>query len=292
MRLIAILLALWANQHPRKVDSWRSPEPFLRYLRWLERSLWERVGDHPWLRLALALLPPVLLFALLQVLLEGWLLGLAEIALGAWALLFLHGPGSPDEQVRDFCADWREGRIDSARSHAAELTDSSTNTASAASLPLLAAAGLFWQSYRRWLSGIFWLLLLGPVGPVALRLIVLLHEHAQRQSDDELADSSNQLLALADWLPARAAALSFALAGSFVHARDAWRKAGDESDQAARLVAAAGVGALHIDDAEEPFDPESDDVEEFLQDARELVGRSSMIWVAVAALLTIAGWLY
>lgn len=292
MRLIALLIALWANRHPQKVDRWRDPAPFLRYVHWLQSRLPTPSNRDALLRLALALLPPILLFALLQIWLEGWLFGLAEIALGVWALLFLHGAGRPEEQLQEFGSAWRDGQLGAARGHVAELTGSSAATASEAALPLLAAAGLFWQSYRRLLSGIFWLLLLGPVGPLALRLIVLTHETALLH-DEALAVHSNRLLAALDWLPARAAALSFALAGSFVHARAAWRKAQQESDEPARLVAASGVGALHLDDSsDELFDTADDEVEDFLQDAQELVGRSLMVWLAAAALLTIAGWLY
>lgn len=293
MRLIAILIAFWANQHPQKIDRWRNPTLYLRYLHWLQERLATHFGDKQDLvQLVLALLPPILIFALLQVWLEGWFFGLAEIALGIWALLFLHGPGRPEEQLKDFGEAWREGHIGSARGYAAELSGSSTATASESTLPLLATAGLFWQTYRRLLSGIFWLLLLGPIGPFALRLVVLTHE-AVKLRDSRLTDYSERLLGILDWLPARASALSFALAGSFVHARSAWRQAQHESKHASRLVAATAIGALHIDDlAEEIFEAEDDDLEDLLQDAQELVGRSLMVWVAVAALLTIAGWLY
>lgn len=293
MRLIAILLALWANRHPLQVDRWRDPGPFLRYLHWLQARLPAASSRDAQLRLALALLPPILIFALLQAWLEDWLFGLAEIALGVWALLFLHGSGRPDEQLQEFRQAWREGHVGTARGYATDLTGSAVTTASDPSLPLLAVAGLFWQTYRRLLSGIFWLLLLGPVGPVAVRLLVLTNETAQVRGDVDITDYSTRLLHLVDWLPARAAALSLALAGSFVPARDAWRKAQQESDDPTRLVTAAGIGALHIDDlAEELFDPADDDADDLLQDSQELVGRSLMIWIAVAALLTIAGWLY
>src|SRR5699024_9772232 len=132
-----------------------------------------------------------------------------------------------------------------------------------------------------------WLLIIGPVGPFAVRLVVLTHEAASLRNDG-LAQYSRTLLHLIDWLPARAAALSFALAGSFVQAREAWLDAHKTHPDSRNLVVSSGIGALDCDDPIE--DP--DDMEELMRSARELVSRSLLIWIAVAALLTIAGWLY
>lgn len=125
---------------------------------------------------------------------------------------------------------------------------------------------------------------------MALRLAWLARDAAaERGGTDELARAADKVMHVLDWLPARAAALSFGLAGSFVHAFDGWRNSQEEPDAGLReLVTAAGLGALDVD--RPPSDAE--DVEDMLRDGRDLVGRSLMVWVAVAALLTIAGWLY
>lgn len=290
MRLIAILLALWANHHPRSAERWRRPGPFLRYLSWIWNRLPVRADDNGALRLAAGLLPPVLLFWLLQAWFGDWLLGIGEMLLGVWALVFLHGPGRVDDQVEDFLDAWREGRLDSARAVAARLADREVVAVSDGQLPMTALEGLFWQSYRRLLGGIFWLLIVGPIGPIALRLAWLARDAAvERGEPDGLASAADKVMHVLDWLPARAAALSFGLAGSFVHAFDGWRNSQEEPDAGLRdLVTAAGLGALDMD--QPPSDVE--EVEDMLRDGRDLVGRSLMVWVAVAALLTIAGWLY
>jgi membrane protein required for beta-lactamase induction len=287
MRLIAILLSLWANRYPRQVDRWRRPEPYFRYVDWL----WTRLpaGDGGALSLFAALLPPIVLFALLQAWVGDWLLGLGEVVLGVWALLFLHGPGRIDDQLEGFLEVWRDGHLGSARARAAELVGREVDAAADAELPAAALEGLFWQSYRRLFGGIFWLLILGPVGAVALHLVALTCEAARRRGDDSLIEASELVLHVLDWLPARATALSYGLAGSFVHAVEAWRASQEEPDAGPReLVVGAGLGAAHLERA--PSD--LDGVEEALRDARDLVGRSLMVWIAVAALLTIAGWLY
>lgn len=286
MRLIAILLALWANHHPEKVDRWRRPEPFLHYLDWVRARLPEHTDKDGLLQLIAILLPPLLLFTILQIMLDDWLLGIAEIALGAWALMFLHGPGRVDDKLDSFIQAWREGHFGTARSQAAELAGRDIDTFSNVQLPLAAMEGLFWQSYRRLLVGIFWLLIIGPVGPVAVRLAALTHDVASTH-DNRLAQYSKTLLHWIDWLPSRAAALSFALAGSFVQAKEGWQDAIADSN-AQILVVSAGIGALDFDDSPD----DSDEMEEILRDARELIGRSLMVWIGVAAMLTIAGWLY
>lgn len=288
MRLIAILLALWANHHPYRIDRWRRPEPFLNYLNWVCARIPERSDRDSLLQLIAALLPPLLLFAVVQVMLDDWLLGIAEIALGVWALLFLHGPGRADDQLDSFTQAWREGHYDTARNQASELAGRTVgDDISNSQLPLVAIEGLFWQSYRRVLVGIFWLLIIGPVGPVAVRLVALTHESASARSSS-FAHYSKALLNLIDWLPARAGALSFALAGSFVRARQAWQDSQDTEFNARSLIVGTGIGALDADDSPD----DADEVEEALREARELVGRSLMVWIAIAALLTIAGWLY
>jgi membrane protein required for beta-lactamase induction len=288
MRLIAILLALWANHHPHQIDRWRRPEPFLHYLDWVCARIPGRSDRDSLLQLVAALLPPLLLFAVVQVMLDDWLLGIAEIALGVWALLFLHGSGRADDQLDSFIQAWREGHYGTARNQASELAGRTIDDATSnGQLPLAAMEGLFWQSYRRVLVGIFWLLIIGPVGPVAVRLVALAHESASARSSS-FAHYSKALLNLIDWLPSRAAALSFALAGSFVRARQAWQDSQVAGFNARSLVVGTGIGALDADDSPD----DADEVEETLREARELVGRSLMVWIAIAALLTIAGWLY
>jgi|SRR5690625_1632378 len=288
MRLIAILLALWANHHPERIDRWRRPEPFLHYLSWVCDRWPEAQERDGLLRLAAILLPPLLLFLIIQILLDGWLFGIAEILLGFWALLFLHGPGRTDDQLDDFIKACQERHLGAAQGLAADLAERDSYVElSHAELPKMATEGLLWQTYRRILSGLFWLLLLGPIGPVAVRLAALTAATA-RSEDSNLAYYSERLLHLIDWLPARAAALSFALVGSFVEAREAWQDAQQTSPDARSLIVSTGVGALDLDEWSE--DP--DDMVEIIQTTRELAGRSLMIWIAIAALLTIAGWLY
>lgn len=286
MRLIAILLSLWANRYPEQVDRWRRPDGFFRYAAWIDaRCAGARLDDGLSCFLAV-LLPPVLLMAALQWLAADALLGLGELILGLWALLFAHGPGQVDRRLEEFVDGWRQGRPERAREALAELAAGPLPEDDAA-LPRAAVEALFWRSYRQLYGGLFWLLLLGPVGPVLLRSAELTREYAARREEPAMAHFAGAFLHALDWLPARATALAFGLAGSFVHAIEAWRAAREEPDvQPRHIVVHAGLGALS------PEEPESEAVEELVEDARALVSRALLVWLSATAVLTIAGWLY
>jgi membrane protein required for beta-lactamase induction len=288
VRLIAILLSLWANRHPQHVDRWRQPHWLLRFAAWIETRCTAARLDDGLSCFLLILLPPVLLMAALQWLVGDWLLGLGELVLALWALLFAHGPGQVDERIAQFQHAWRQGQTELARQALAELGEPAAQ--STLRLPTAAVAAVLWQSYRTVFSAIFWLLLLGPVGPVLLRVAVLIGEFAEgRPGARPMLPVARAFVYALDWLPARATALSFGLAGSFVPAVHGWQAAREEPGAGVRpLVVDAGVGALRPEAPED--DPDS--VEEMLQEARALVSRAFMIWLAVTALLTIAGWLY
>ena len=288
MRLIAILLSLWANRYPERIDRWRRPESFYRYTGWVDARFRALRLDDGLSRYLAMLLPPVLLMAVLQWLAHGWLLGLGELVLSLAALLFAHGSGQVDSHLEAFSEAWRQRRPEYARQALAELDEAAQPTDDAA-LPAAAVDALFWQSYRRVFSAIFWLLLLGPVGPVLMRIAALVHDYAERRAEPALAQVASAFLFTLDWLPVRATALAFGLAGSFVHAVEGWRAALQTPDEhSRRIVAGSGRAALDADETE----MQPDSAVELLADARALVSRSLLVWLAATALMTIAGWLY
>lgn len=290
MRLIAILISLWLNHYSDVAARWERPGFFRAYADAVYRHFPpSRAGDGLGSVLAL-LLPPVLALGIVQWLADDWLLALIELVLGVWVLVLLHGPGSVDAQVEAFAGHYRQGRMVEARAAVAALTGREESVDSDVVLPGLALEGLFWQSYRRVFSGVFWYLLLGPVGALLLYLAELTRRFALEKADagEGMRQVADALLYALDWLPARAMALSFGLAGSFVHALDGWRAAQEEPDEGPQgIVVKSGVGALDPED----LSTQPDAVEENLRDARDLVTRTLMVWLAVIALLTITGWL-
>ena len=160
---------------------------------------------------------------------------------------------------------------------------------------------------------------LGPVGAVAYRVAEFTsrfwaESRTARQDGQIFSDSLTQATAqawhAADWLPARATALGFAIVGSFEDAMDGWRnhsqKFPNDNDG---VILAATAGAIHIQlggaalKRTAPLDSELDGTEEdtgsgstpgrvpevghFAQ-VVGLVWRTVVMWLVLVALLTLA----
>lgn len=279
MRLIAMLISLWLNRYPDALEPWRGDGLLQRYFAYVYGGVGARNAV---LTLTLLLLPPLVVLGALQYVLAERILGLGELVLGVWALVFAHGPGRVDDQLDAFISAWRQGEGPRARMLAAELSEESTADVPA---PLAALQGLFWQTEQRLLGPLFWFLLLGPVGAVAYRLVRMALAFISEHQAVELRPGLDALGYALGWLPARASALAFALAGSFVHALEGWARAREGAEGNKAVVVQAGEGALNT-----TLDERSPDVvEKVLSDARGMITRSIFIWLAAAAVLTIAG---
>lgn len=87
---------------------------------------------------------------------------------------------------------------------------------------------LFIQSHERLFGVLLWCMALGPAGAVAYRLASRLPRLlAQQHFGSAAQQSSDQLHALAAWLPARLSAGLFALVGSMDEALQAWKNVGE-----------------------------------------------------------------
>src|SRR5690606_30591874 len=139
MRLIAILLSLWANRHPEWLDKWRRSEPLFQYADWLRQRV---LGAGRWqsaLGLAAVVIPPLLVVVLLQWWLGGWLLGLA---IAVAALLFAHGPGRVDDDLEEFLSAWEQEDMPRAQRAVQALSGTADSPAAGAQLPQEAIHGL------------------------------------------------------------------------------------------------------------------------------------------------------
>jgi len=290
MRLLAILIGLWAHQFTEHLDAYRGANRISNYIGWIRRrAVHLHVWDGP-LGLALVVGLPTLVLALVQYGVAGWLLGLVDAALGVAVLLFCFGAGGLDERIASFLDAWEQNRLDEARSIAVELNAEPEDSTPASDLPWLLVRGLLVQSYERILGPVFWFAVLGPFGALLFRLSYALRDHVvvNEQDQPRLTRSALVWAHLVGWLPARAAALAFGLAGSFVDALRGWESVAGASRGANRVsLVGAGFGALGMEDRNAP----RESVREFVHDARALVTRTLMIWAAVIAFLTLAGWL-
>jgi membrane protein required for beta-lactamase induction len=132
-------------------------------------------------------------------------------------------------------------------------------------------------------SPLFWFLLAGPVAALGYYLLRLMVGHAR----EELRQVALSWLNLADWIPTRLLAISFALAGNFT---ETWAVIRDQ------LLKSDANGHELIDVAAQAAEPEEldDDIEAAhlnltasLTRVQALLQRSLIVWMVFLALKTL-----
>jgi AmpE protein len=300
MSLLALLFALACERgltHWLHIREWRWLDP---YFDWADRALAGRTG----LVVVLAALGLIALPVLPVLLLARWLdprlLGLLEFALAVVVLLFAFGPRDLKDEVDDYASALERFDRDEALRRGKELLESSPLPHRLGAREAIEEA-IFIQANNRIFGVIFWFMLLGAAGAWLYRVSDMLRRRAAfeaaRQGVPRMRGDLGTMLAaihgVLAWLPARLAALAYALAGSFEDAVGNWRSAvgrvGSPSgvlDRAEDLLARVGKGSLQPSLAAVP--PEALDVAT-ARGAWRIVQRSLWIWVAVIALLVITG---
>ncbi|TQM03670.1 AmpE protein [Pseudoxanthomonas sp. 3HH-4] len=291
--LVAVVLALvLGHVAPALVASFRQYAWYGAWLRWLgERSggagVWQaRYG------IVLAMVPVLLVVALLQWMLDGPLYGLPGLLFDIVVLVYAWGPRDLDVDV--------EAVIDA--------HDASTRRAAIARLGLTGEAAtldgpalveaVFVNAMQRWFGVLFWFLLLGPVGAVLYRLSVLAtQDECASTLPEENRLGARALKTVLDWPVAQLMTLAMALVGNFDTVFTAWREAGGTRFQLGTgflgYVARASVRCELAEEAEEYAEegmvqamrelPE-------LRDAMSLVWRILLLWLALLAVFVIGGW--
>ena len=291
--LVAVVLALvLGHVAPALVASFRQYAWYGAWLRWLgERSggagVWQaRYG------IALAMVPVLLVVALLQWMLDGPLYGLPGLLFDIAVLVYAWGPRDLDVDV--------EAVIDAHDAPARRTAIARlglTGEAAALDGPALVEA-VFVNALQRWFGVLFWFLLLGPVGAVLYRLSVL-------ATQDEWASTlpeENRLGARAvktalDWPVAQLMTLAMALVGNFDTVFTAWREAGGTRFRldtgflgyAARASVRCELAEEAEEYAEEGMVQAMRELPE-LRDAMSLVWRILLLWLALLAVFVIGGW--
>lgn len=289
MNLIALILGLLLERAATRLLH-------LRSLHWLDG--WFRFGAARMRAVPPALAYPVcILVVLLPALPVAWvawafhdvLAGLPYIAFATAVLFFSLGPRDLLAQVDDWLEARASGDAAAADSLAREIWESDGEATRNAHERRLEAAILV-QSNHRIFGVVFWFMLLGPAGAWAYRVADLFRRHVHTTGQGGAATRAGEgIFGLVTWLPARALALSYAVAGSFDDAFEEWRAYYQRTSAgffrvSENIVAAAGIGAIR---RRCPAPGSVDAVEA----TRGLVRRALYIWITLIAVLTLVGWM-
>ncbi|MDI2593734.1 regulatory signaling modulator protein AmpE [Pseudomonas sp. N3-W] len=209
MSFLVLLLAVWIEKFSALRHRVQRDGGWLRELAKLEAS--PRLGNRPWLILALLVLLPVALLGLLLVVLEPVAYGLLALPVHLLVVIYSLGRGDLLGGLGPFRDAWRREDLQAA----AHVANRDLNICADDGEQLLerVQAHLLWQAYQSFFAVIFWYFVLGPVAALSYRLLALAEEHAQNPA---LAERAGQLRHAFDWVPVRVLAASFALVGNFV----------------------------------------------------------------------------
>ena len=272
--LAVLLLQAWGSAERVHLDDW--------FRRWQAReSGWGLAGA---VNLAVLVLLPAVLVALLLDMVEHVLFGLVWLPLAALVLLYSFGRGDFQASMARYRGHAYSGDFEGAYLAAREefgWDDSLEVPDTAQEVHAMIQRALLYEGLQRWFCVLFYFVLLGPAGALVYRLIQLCRDTFEPATVE-------RWLFLLDWVPARLLAATFAVTGDFIGSKDTLLAGlGDSSAQAGTLLHRVGVAAL----GPEVADPAGDD-SAFGPDAaaqnREfdaLLSRSAVCWIVVFSLL-------
>jgi AmpE protein len=287
--LLAIVLVLAATRALPDLSRLRD----FSWLRvWLAR--WRGEGEHS---ARPVLLLPALVFvfcALIQSALDRLLFGLPLFAFGVVVLFFCWGPRDLDADIDGVLkAPDRDQRLAAAQTLRPD--------AAAAPLPLEATAlveATFDSALARWFGVLFWFVLLGPAGALGYRMIQLIARNGAFADlrDAEESELTERAARILDWAPAHLIALTLALVSDFDAVLRTWREYHAAHGRGYFTLDLGFVGALAragVDAdvmAGDGYATDVDDPLDALGDARRVLWRILVAWLAVLALMVLAGW--
>jgi AmpE protein len=290
MELIAILISLVVERFLGSMEEFRNFSWFRRYAGWLVQRLSAMQAANGPLGVLFILLLPVLLTLTAEYYLTHWWV-VFGLAFSVVILLFSFGPHDLEAQVEAYVEAEERDDQESAKEHAAVLLGQEASDNEADLTREIIQTSLV-EANERIFAVLIWFLVLGPTGAILYRLTSQLAHHSWGEEQAGLAEAVQRLHAILDWPTSRLCALAFAFAGSFVDALHAWRiqERQDDWEQGSHLVLiATGLGALGYVPGEEEDGHEHDI--SLIHETLALIRRAVVVFLGIAALFTLAGWM-
>jgi AmpE protein len=276
MSFLVLLLVIWAEKFSALRQRVQRDHFYLNKLARLEAS--PRLAREPWLILALWVLLPALLLALLLMVLKPVAYGLLALPIHFVVVVYSLGRGDVQAMLGPFRDAWRRGE-EQAALHVAER-DLGVTAEDAPSLLERVQGHVLWQAFQSFFAVIFWYFVLGPAVALSYRLLALMAEHSKVPA---VAERAAKLRHAFDWLPVRLLAASFALVGNFVAvSRIMLHELLNWNISAAQLIAKVGRVAGEV-----PAPEAGEEGGTSLDSLWELLLRSAVLWYAGFALWTL-----
>ena len=304
MSLFSLLFALLV-EHFRPLSN-RAPVflGFIRYAQYLERHLNAGKDMHGIISWCLAVPLPAILIGVPHALLYqanptlAWLFGAAVVYLTVGLRYFC----APAEKL---AMALRESDPLQSRQLLAQWSGHSTGQWDNTALARVGIEHTLGLAHKHLFGVVAWFLVLGPGGAVFYRLAQVVGQKWGNLDEAEFGQFgrfAGLAFDLADWLPLRLSALSFAIVGDFEDAVYCWRTQAETwAQKGMGIVLASGAGALGVK-LGEPL-PIGGDIEfrtelglgddadaDYLQSTVSLVWRAVVLWLTLILLFTIATW--
>lgn len=306
MKILAILIAITLTHLFPMLYRYRGSGWLEKYIRKANNQLsilpgWAGVTSV----VLLPLIPLVMLWLVMQ--LSSALLGnLGIFLLAIVVLLYCFGPRDLDADIKAYLQ--AETTADKCKAMA-HLCGPACNTIAGDhehpiddqadilnDSPLMAGA-VFQQALRRWFAIIFWFAIAGIIGALAYRLIEWLSHRALPLSDQQ-RENFRTVCSAMEWPVAQLMTLSLAIAADFDSVYSAWKQYHNEQghslfegDNGFLRAAACSIvltGSAGNDGFADQLENEPHAV---VQQAMDLIWRVMGVWLAVLAILLLAGWL-
>lgn len=294
--LLAVIIALTLSHAVPALAGFRQ---FGAFDGWLRGQFNPFVNANAWSGIYGALFSigvPVLLCGLVQWLVQDWWWGLPEFVFSLVTLFLCIGPRDLDQDVDRLV----HGATRDERFEALQGLPDEPPAASLALECQVIVDQVFLAALRRWFGVLFWFLIAGPAGALLYRLAKRASESAQLRSNlgQAHAQGLDNLVAVLDWPAAQLMTFGLALAADFDAAINAWREFHVGSGRgwfvpgsefmlaAARASVDAEDEALRAED--ETLERKSTQLS--AQEAMALNWRVLILWLAILALLVLAGW--
>jgi len=279
--IVLLVLLLW----PGNVAGVRQ---FGWYRAWLDVLDFAEGGG----RVALALVLPVIACALIAHFIQHWIYALAALAFAVLILFYTFGPR---ELESDFEAVLKEDdpvvRV-AAAANLRSLPDGAPRAFTAAELVEAAVTA----SLRRRFGVLFWFFLLGPAGALGYRLAWVTADSDADRVDPRTRHAARRFALALDWIPAHLMTLAMAMVSNFDAVISAWRAWHAQPSRSmweldpGFLAAVARSGVNADIEAGDGLTLDTHDPIAELADARSLMLRVLIVWLAVVALIVLAGW--